>query len=73
MGLLTNSSRGVWALTDDGTALLTDPSATDDQRNERIMELRARYITEMRIARKTRVPNDVDEPDDAQSSLRARR
>ena len=25
MGLLTNSSRGVWALTDDGTALLTDP------------------------------------------------
>src|SRR5215468_6202686 len=38
MGLLTNSSRGVWALTDDGTALLTDPSATDDQRSERIQE-----------------------------------
>ena len=34
MGLLTNSSRGVWALTDNGTALLTDPSATDDQRSE---------------------------------------
>src|SRR5215470_19262275 len=68
MGLLTNSSRGVWALTDDGTALLTEPSATDDQRSERIMELRARYITEMRIARKTRAPNGVDEPDDAQSS-----
>jgi restriction endonuclease Mrr len=30
MGLLTNSARGVWALTDDGTALLTDPSATDE-------------------------------------------
>ena len=28
MGLLTNSSRGVWALTDDGTGLLTDPAAT---------------------------------------------
>lgn len=25
MGLLTNSSRGVWALTEDGTALVTDP------------------------------------------------
>jgi len=40
MGLLTNSSRGVWALTDDGTGLLRDPSATDDQRSERIQELR---------------------------------
>ena len=66
MGLLTNSSRGVWALTDDGTALLTDPSATDDQRSEHIQELRARYITELRMARKTRLPQDVDEPDDAQ-------
>ena len=67
MGLLTNSSRGVWALTDDGTALLTDPSATDDQRSERIQELRARYLTEMRTARKTRPPQD-GEPDDMQSS-----
>src|SRR5215471_16807077 len=67
MGLLTNSSRGVWALTDDGTGLLTDPSATDGQRSERIQELRARYLTEMRIARKTRSPQDVDEPDDGQS------
>lgn len=48
MGLLTNSSRGVWALTDDGTALLTDPSATDDQRSERMRELRARYLTDLR-------------------------
>ena len=39
MGLLTNSSRGVWALTDEGTALVTDPSATDSQRRERIREL----------------------------------
>ena len=35
MGVLTNSARGVWALTDDGTALLTDPTLTDDQRRER--------------------------------------
>ena len=67
MGLLTNSSRGVWALTDDGTGLLTDPSATDDQRSERIQELRARYLTEMRTARKARLPQDDGEPDDVQS------
>jgi restriction system protein len=66
MGLLTNSSRGVWSLTDNGTALLTDPSATDDQRSERILELRARYLTNMRTARKTRLPQDDGEPDDEQ-------
>jgi restriction system protein len=66
MGLLTNSSRGVWALTDNGTALLTDPSATDDQRSERILELRARYLTNLRTARKTRLPQDDSEPDDEQ-------
>ena len=26
MGLLTNSARGIWALTDEGTALVTDPA-----------------------------------------------
>src|ERR1022692_3811769 len=36
MGLLTNSTRGVWALTDEGTALLADPSVTDDQRRKRV-------------------------------------
>ena len=66
MGLLTNSSRGVWALTDNGTALLADPSATDDQRSERILELRARYLTDLRTARKTRLPQDDGEPDDEQ-------
>ena len=29
MRLLTNSTGGIWALTDDGTALVTDPAATD--------------------------------------------
>lgn len=29
MGLLTNSKRGVWTLTDDGTGLLTDPVFSD--------------------------------------------
>jgi restriction system protein len=34
MGLLTNSTRGVWALTDEGSALLTDSATTDDQRRD---------------------------------------
>lgn len=66
MGLLTNSSRGVWALTEDGTALVTDPVLTDSQRNERILELRARYLTDLRTARKARLPQDDDEPDDGE-------
>jgi restriction system protein len=64
MGLLTNSSRGVWALTDEGTALLTDPSATDDQRVERIQELRVRYLAEVRAASRTGPPRDEGGPDD---------
>ncbi len=34
MGLLTNSKRGVWTLTEDGTALLTDPGPDDNDRRE---------------------------------------
>ena len=30
MGLLTNSQRGVWALTDKGSDLLTDPRLTSE-------------------------------------------
>ena len=68
MGLLTNSSRGVWTLTDDGTALLTDPSATDDQRSKRVHELWARYLIDLRAARKTRLPQDEGEPVEVQPS-----
>ena len=52
MGLLTNSSRGVWALTENGTALGTDSSVTDSQLRQRILELRADYLTRLRNARK---------------------
>jgi restriction system protein len=38
-GLLDNSARGVWALTDEGIALVTDPSANDGQHRERVREL----------------------------------
>jgi restriction system protein len=58
MGLLTNSTRGVWALTDEGTALLTDPSATDEQRRDRIREIWQAYLVELRKARKARQPDD---------------
>ena len=39
MGLLTNSTRGIWAPTDEGTALVTDPAATDSRRRDRVREL----------------------------------
>jgi restriction system protein len=59
MGLLTNSSRGVWALTDDGTSLLTDPSLSDAQRRKRVRDLWSTYLVELRKARKTK-PARVD-------------
>ena len=48
MGLLTNSIRGVWALTDEGTALVTDPSATDGQRREWVREKWSYYLRKSR-------------------------
>jgi hypothetical protein len=63
MGLLTNSTRGVWALTDEGTALLTDPSSADVQRRERVRELWAAHLVELRKARKARASQDPDEAD----------
>jgi restriction system protein len=66
MGLLTNSSRGVWAVTDDGTSLLTDPSLTDVQRRKRVRDLWSAYLVESRKARKTKsVPSD-GEPEAAE-------
>jgi restriction system protein len=65
MGLLTNSARGVWALTDEGTALLTDPSQTDESRRAGIRELWQAYLVELRKARKTRLAREEGEPDDA--------
>jgi restriction system protein len=62
MGLLTNSARGVWALTDEGTALLTEPSATDDRRREQVRELWSAHLVEVRKARKTKLSQDDGEP-----------
>ncbi len=52
MGLLTNSARAVWTLTDEGTGLLTDPLATDEQRLQRVRELWLSYMTELRKAQR---------------------
>jgi restriction system protein len=51
MGLLTNSKRGVWTLTEDGTALLTDPGPDDNDRRKRIRQLHAKYVTDVRNVR----------------------
>ncbi len=60
MGLLTNSARGIWALTDEGTALVTDPAATDSWRRDRVRELWQGYLVELRQSRKTRSPQDAE-------------
>lgn len=64
MSLLTNSARGVWALTDEGTALLTDPSQTDQSRRVKVRELWQAYLVDLRKARKTRSVREGREPDD---------
>lgn len=63
MSLLTNSARGVWALTDEGTALLTDPAASDEQRQDRVRALWSAYLVELRQARKARLADGGGEPD----------
>jgi hypothetical protein len=65
MGLLTNSARGVWALTDDGTALLADPSLSESQRRERVRAAWSAHLAELRQARKSRPSRDDELPDAA--------
>jgi restriction system protein len=62
MGLLANSARGVWTLTDEGTSLVTDPSTSDDQRHEKVRQLAAAYLVKTRKARKARQSQDNGEP-----------
>jgi restriction system protein len=63
MGLLTNSARGVWALTDDGTALLTDTALSESQRRERVREIWSAHLADLRKARKARPSRDDEVPD----------
>jgi restriction system protein len=65
MGLLANSVRGVWALTDEGTSLVTDSSGNEDQRRDQVRQLAAAYLVETRKARKVKQSQDNGEPDAA--------
>jgi restriction system protein len=72
MGLLTNSARGVWALTDEGTALFAQPVAPDEQQRKHVRELWTAYVVELRSGRKAKQPHtdsspDPGEPDEAYS------
>lgn len=70
MGLLTNSARGIWALTEDGASLVVDNSLTDDARRQRVREIWKAHLPELRSKRKSRTSTDgltkadADEPGD---------
>jgi restriction system protein len=61
MRLLTNSARGVWALTDGGAALLTEPTMVDEQRRQRVRELWAGYVIELRRSLKAKQQQKSDD------------
>lgn len=72
MGLLTNSQRGVWTLTEQGTGLLTDPGLDEPARMEQVRQLWSGYVVRLRSARKAKsakepVAPDGDGPAEAQS------
>lgn len=54
MGLLTNSARGVWALTEEGSRFLGDQSLNDKDRKRRIADLRAAYVKSQAVTRASR-------------------
>jgi restriction system protein len=54
MGLLANSARAVWALTEQGAELLAAPSMSDAQKHEKVRELWSKWLVELREARKAR-------------------
>lgn len=53
MGLLTNSQRGVWTLT-EGSELLTDPRLTPADVERAVQALRADYLDRLRVRRQER-------------------
>jgi restriction system protein len=63
MGLLTNSARGVWSLTDEGTALLTDPSMNGAKQRDRVRVLWSEHLAELRKSRKAKQARADTEPD----------
>jgi restriction system protein len=54
MGLLTNSARGVWTLTDEGTALVTNTKLSDDARRDWLRSKRTAYLADVAKRRKSK-------------------
>ena len=65
-GFLTNSTRGIWSLSDTARPLLNDPALTIEQRGEQVNRRVTEYRAALRTARRAaRDPvGAVDEPDD---------
>ena len=74
-GLLTNSARGVWAITEAGDQFLTNPALTDSQRVTELFRMKAEKIKEAALERAARgeplptqapsVGDDDEEPDES--------
>lgn len=63
--LITNSSRGVWSLTDDGGRFLADESMTDADRDARLQVMKTEQIRQAaaeRAARRQSVPGQQQIP-----------
>lgn len=56
MGLLDNSRRGVWSLTEDGKKLLSESGLDREARERRVMQMRAAYIAATRDKRRGKGP-----------------
>jgi restriction system protein len=61
MGLLTNSQRGVWTLTEQGHALLADYAVDPAGREAVVQKLRAEYLLSLREARKAQTSQGTSE------------
>lgn len=69
-GLLTNSSRGVWVLTEAGEQFLEDPALTEADRFDRLLEMKAEKIRQDALARAARSTDTSAqaEPDESDSA-----
>jgi restriction system protein len=66
MGLLINSTRGVWALTESGMQLMTDPAQSDAAKRRKVRELHAAYAVELRKAqRQKQLERQASQPDES--------
>lgn len=77
LGLLENSNRGVWSLTEEGAQFLREPGKTDRERSEELAQMRALLRREDRARRaaqshasKTSPDDEVLESDEGETELR---